>query len=209
MRAAVLEGTGDRGEGGLGALVEELVSRVETLQADVVDLKSVRSAWAAAASKVPAMSRAHPSEGDPVDLAELASWVEGLQVRYATAGDWLRPCWWRHGFVVEELAALRLAWLAVYGSSEPVDATAGVRWHDEAERCRERIRRTINAGPGCTAVSHKADELVTEDSKWIEELTVLRATSAGDPKTQTIGIPKSARGGGLLFDDQAPASSRL
>ena len=103
--------------------------------------------------------RTHPTEGEPVDLAMLAEWVESLQVRYAAAGDWLRPCWWRHGFVVEELAALRMAWLGVYDTSEPVDATAGVRWHEEAEKCRERIRRTISAGPGCTAVSHKPDRI--------------------------------------------------
>jgi hypothetical protein len=26
--------------------------------------------------------------------------TEWLQVRYASAGVWLPPCWWRHGFVV-------------------------------------------------------------------------------------------------------------
>ena len=140
------------------ALVEDLVARVEALHAEVADLKSERSASATAATQVRAVRRTLPTEGEPVDLAVLAEWVESLVVRYAAAGDWLRPCWWRHGFVVEELAALRVAWLAVYDASEPVDPTAGVRWHDEAERCRERIRRTISVGPGCSAVSHKPDE---------------------------------------------------
>ena len=108
-----------------------------------------------------------------MDLADLAKWVESLQVRYAAAGDWLRPCWWRHGFVVEELAALRMAWLGVYDTSGPRRPTAGVRWHEEAEKCRERIRRTISAGPGCTAVSHKPDEAGTEDPRWTEECAVL------------------------------------
>ena len=117
--------------------------------------------------------RTHPAEGETEEIADLAEWVDGLQRRYAAAGDWLRPCWWRHGFVVEELAALRQAWVAIYDSDEPVDPSAAIRWHDEAERCRERIRRTISAGPGCTAVAHKADQPVTHDPRWIEERSVL------------------------------------
>jgi hypothetical protein len=175
----VSEGVGGRREGGLGALVEELVAKVEELHAEVVDLKSARSSSAIAGSQF--LSRTLPSQGEPVDLGVLAEWVEGLAVRYAAAGDWLRPCWWRHGFVVEELAALRVAWLAVYDASEPVDPTAGVRWHDEAERCRERIRRAISAGPGCSAVSHRPDEPATEDPKWSEELALVRHQCAGNP----------------------------
>jgi len=169
----VSEGVGDRGAGSLAALVEDLVGRVEALHADVIRLKSDRSASANAGGQVPFIRRALPTGGDPVDLSVLAEWVESLQVRYAAAGDWLRPCWWRHGFVVEELAALRVAWLAVYDASEPVDAMAGIRWHDEAERCRERIRRTISVGPGCSAVSHKPDEPVTDDTRWSEEHAAL------------------------------------
>jgi hypothetical protein len=161
--------------------VEDLVAQVEALHADVASLKSNRSASAAAGRQVPATRRTLPTGGDPVELAVLAEWVESLQVRYAAAGDWLRPCWWRHGFVVEELAALRVAWLAVYDASEPVDPTAGVRWHDEAEKCRERIRRTIGVGPGCSTVSHKPDEPVTEDSRWGEELAALPNRSIQSP----------------------------
>ena len=163
------EDVGDRTPGRLGVLVEDLVARVEALHADVANLKSQQPASATAAAQVGAVRRTLPTEREPVDLVALAEWVESLEVRYAAAGDWLRPCWWRHGFVVEELAALRVAWLAVYDASEPVDAMAGVRWHDEAERCRERIRRTISVGPGCSAVSHKPDEPVTDDTCWSEE----------------------------------------
>ena len=169
----VSEGVGDRRAGGFEAFVEDLVARVEALHAEVAGLKSNRSASTTASTPVPATRRTHPGEGEPVDLADLAGWVQGLQVRYAAAGDWLRPCWWRHGFVVEELAALRVAWLAVYDAQEPVDPMAGVRWHDEAERCRERIRRTISVGPGCSAVSHKPDERITNDTRWSDEHAAL------------------------------------
>jgi hypothetical protein len=172
----VCEGGGDGTQGGLAALVEDLVGRVEALHADVAGLKSQRSASATVATRIPAVRRTLPTEGEPVDLSVLAEWVESLVVRYAASGDWVRPCWWRHGFVVEELAALRVAWLAVYDASGPVDPTAGVGWHDDAERCRERIRRTISAGPGCSSVSHKPDEPVTGDSGWSEEQDALRGS---------------------------------
>jgi len=169
----VSEDVGDRRSGNLAALVEDLVGRVEALHADVIRLKSDRSASANAGGQIPSIRRTLPTGGDPVDLSVLEKWVESLMVRYAAAGNWLRPCWWRHGFVVEELAALRVAWLAVYDASEPVDAMAGMRWNDEAERCRERIRRTINVGPGCSVVSHKPDEPVIDDTRWSEEHAAL------------------------------------
>ena len=108
-----------------------------------------------------------------VELRELVGWVEWLQVRYASAGDWLRPCWWRHGFVVEELSALRTAWLGVYEAGEATEATAALDWHEAAERCRERVRQVISTGPGCTAVAHRADQPITDDPLWIEERGVL------------------------------------
>ena len=92
-----------------------------------------------------------------------------MQGRYAAPGDWLRPCWWRHGFVVEELSALRSSWLGVYSTDEPPAHTAALTWHEQSEKCRDRIRRTISTGPGCTAVSHKPDQSVTDDPRWADE----------------------------------------
>ena len=163
------EGIGGGTLGGLPAVVENLVAAVEALRADVNTLKSLQSAGATSKERDPAQRPALPTEGEPVDLAELAKWVESLEVRYAAAGDWLRPC------------ALRVAWLAVYDAREFVDARAGLTWHEHAERCRERIRRTISGG-GCTYVSHKPDELLTDDTRWSEEkaeLTGEHASEAG------------------------------
>jgi uncharacterized small protein (DUF1192 family) len=171
---AAVESLGEDASGELLALVEELVDKVEMLHADVARLKSDRSASTSADVEGPGRRRTLLTENEPVDLAVLAEWVDSLMARYAATGDWLRPCWWRHGFVVEELAALRAAWLGVFDSSESVDPTAGTRWHDEAERCRERIRRTISVGPGCSALSHKPEEPATEDAIWAEEMAALR-----------------------------------
>jgi hypothetical protein len=112
--------------------------------------------------------------GEGIDLERLTIWVDWMQERYASAGDWLRPCWWRHGFVVEELSALRTSWSGVYYSAdESPTPTAALNWHEQAERCRERIRRTISTGPGCTAVSHKSDQSVTNDPRWADERSAL------------------------------------
>ena len=51
-----------------GALVEDLVGRVEALHADVANLKSERSASADAGRQVPATRRTLPTGGEPVDL---------------------------------------------------------------------------------------------------------------------------------------------
>ena len=169
----VPEAKGDRKPGDLWALVTDLVSRVSELQAEVVDLRSGRSPVATATDRVPATRRTLPTDGEPVDLAVLAVWVNSLQIRYAAEADWLKPCWWRHGFVVEELAALREAWLAVYDASEPTDRATGLKWHEDAEKCRERIRKAISIGSGCSAVSHMPDDPVTTDPRWTEEFAAL------------------------------------
>ena len=114
--------------------VENLVARVEALHADVVSLKFQQPASATATTQVGAVRRTLPTEGEPVDLAVLAEWVESFMVRYAAAGDWLKPCWWRHGFVVEELAALRVAWLAVYDAQ----ASPSIRPRDSGGTTRPR-----------------------------------------------------------------------
>lgn len=153
------------------SLVERLLGEVENLWAEVDGLKAGRSMPGTAGLEQSLAGRTLPGERDPVEIADLGDWVDCLVTRYASAGDWIRPCWWRHGYVVEELAALRVAWLAMFDAEQPTDSTAGVRWHEEAERCRERIRRTISTGPGCTTVSHRPDQPITDDPRWAEERT--------------------------------------
>lgn len=160
---------GDDAPGDLRALVERLLSEIENLWAVVDRLKAGRSTPGTAGLEQSLAGHTLPGEHDHVEMAALCDWVDGLVTRYASVGDWIRPCWWRHGYVVEELAALRVAWLAVFDAEQPMDPTAGVRWHEEAERCRERIRRTISAGPGCTTVTHRPDQPVTDDPRWAEE----------------------------------------
>ncbi len=174
------DATGGRAPGDLRTLVEDLVGRVAELQSEVVALKSAQHLLATPANGVPTARRTLPTDSEPDDLVVLAEWVNSLQVRYATESDWLKPCWWRLGFVVEELAALREAWLAVYDASEPIDRATGLKWHEDAEKCRERIRKTISIGSGCSAVSHMPDDPVTHDPRWTEEFAVLRSEWSGE-----------------------------
>jgi hypothetical protein len=143
------------------ALVRRLEQRVGELSGDRQPPDQVTSPVCIETASAPT------AEG--IDLEQLARWVDRVQERYAATGDWLRPCWWRHGFVVEELSALRTSWLGVYSADEPPAPSAALKWHEQAEKCRDRIRRTISTGPGCTTVSHRPDQSVTDDSRWADE----------------------------------------
>jgi hypothetical protein len=148
--------------------IDGLDARVSSLERRFDELSGDRRSPNDAGPPVVVWQNLSPAN-ETEELEKLAEWADWLQKRYATAGDWLQPCWWRHGFVVEELAALRTAWLGVYESDEATPSTAALDWHEAAEKCRERIRRAIGTGPGCTAVNHKPDESVTEDPGWAEE----------------------------------------
>jgi len=185
----VPDAAGDRSPDDLRALIRDLFDKVAELQAEVLELKSERPATVTETEQVPVKRRTSPTDGEPVDLVVLAEWVNSLQVRYATESDWLKPCWWRHGFVVEELAALREAWLAVFDASEPVDQAAGLKWHEDAEKCRERIRKTTSIGSGCSAVSHIPDDPVTDDRRWIEEIAALGRQQPAECASSLVLVP--------------------
>ena len=153
-----------------------LVNRIEGLEALVAelrrDLKRDRRREARTGQhELNRRQRQWPSpEEQLAELGSLAKWVDELQMQYAAAGDWLVPCWWQHGFAVNELIALRKAWLGVNPSDEP---NAALDWHEAAEKCRVRIHKSIGDGPGCTPVEHYSERPVTEDPRWIEERELL------------------------------------
>jgi hypothetical protein len=169
------------------ALVRRLEQRVGELSGDRQPSDKVTSPACIPMTSVPT--------GEGIDLESLATWVDWMQERYAATGDWLRPCWWRHGLVVEELSALRSSWLGVYSADEPPAHAAELTWHEQAEKCRDRIRRTISTGPGCTAVSHKPDQSVTDDPRWAIERAAMfgEAPEFSDPTTNGHLTPTLAR----------------
>ena len=104
----------------------------------------------------------------------LADWVDFYQEYYDVGTMWLKTCWWRHTMVVQELAALHGAWMAVYQSNEPVHGAAALDWHEAAVRCRSRIKEAMSNGPGCSLSTHRPDDPISREGLWIEEGRVLR-----------------------------------
>ena len=185
----------DNTRGNLRTVVERLTLEVNVLKAGLDELKAEREVTAPTTKVVASKTRTVPTDGDPVDLGVLAEWVDGLLIRYGAEGDWLKPCWWRHGLVVEELAALRVAWLAVYDGTSVSDASEGVKWHELAEKCRQRIRKTISVGTGCSAGLHRAEDPITNDSRWGKELTALwTGPSRSSPSEMPPSLPTCSTG---------------
>jgi hypothetical protein len=159
---------------GLGSLID----RVEGLEALVAEVrrelkKKSDTGTLKTDHNATDVDRQWPSlKEQQAGLGSLAKWVDELQMQYAAAGDWLVPCWWRHGFAVNELIALRKAWLGLKTSDEP---NAALDWHEAAEKCRVRIHKTIGDGPGCTPVEHYPERPRTKDHRWVEERELLVA----------------------------------
>ena len=158
--------------------VQDLHERVEDLDSAVRGLSQIASA----------QGRSHGGSNGPAsgggqrfsplvqreELGELADWVDFHQQYYDLDRMWLYSCWWRHPMVVQELAALRGAWMAVYQSDEPVHGAAALQWHEAAVRCRSRIREAITNGAGCLHNSHRPQRLMSDSAFWVEEGQALR-----------------------------------
>ena len=82
-------------------------------------------------------------------LANLASWVGGIYLRYSDARG-LPECWLWHPDVVEELLWLHAAWLEAHQPDVPVNAVGD--WHD---RQRPGVVKRIREFAGfCSLESH-------------------------------------------------------
>lgn len=66
--------------------------------------------------------------------ADLVEWVNWLTARYEL-GPVIPECWPRHGALVEEFAALYVAWIDTLDQG----GTTGAVWHDQLGRTLERI----------------------------------------------------------------------
>ena len=87
------------------------------------------------------------------EWAALAGWVDWLADRY-NLGEQIPSCWYRHGAILEELSALRAAWLGCYESPN-ARASDGVAWHDMLDRVIVRIREWDRCG--CAHGTHRDD----------------------------------------------------
>jgi hypothetical protein len=155
-----------------------LHQRVEDLDSVVAGLSRIVSAEARTHGGSSGPASAGGQRFSPVvqreELGELADWVDFYQEYYDLDRMWLYSCWWRHPMVVQELAALRGAWMAIYQSDEPVHGAAALQWHEAAVRCRSRIREAITNGAGCLHNSHRPQWLMSDSAFWVEEGQALR-----------------------------------
>jgi hypothetical protein len=122
--ATVMEVLGD---------AEDLMSRLESAEAHAGGSAGSPAATAAGAGNGPS---AWAVTADEAAWDALVDWVDGLLVTYELV-DGLPACWPAHGGVVEELAALRAAWVlaataagAAAGAGTGDDAMSS--WHDRA-----------------------------------------------------------------------------
>lgn len=85
-------------------------------------------------------------------LQILAAWTGWLTDRYRLDQRTIPPCWPQHGEVIEELAALHLAWQAAYARLAAGDAP--LLWHEHFNLARGRLAETV-ARSGCRAGEHR------------------------------------------------------
>jgi hypothetical protein len=85
---------------------------------------------------------------------ELVDWVDWVFDRYALDHRTIPPCWSQHGALLEELSALRTAWVTVYSADSVGDAP--LRWHSEFAAARQRLTDWV-ARTGCRPGEHRGD----------------------------------------------------
>lgn len=72
----------------------------------------------------------------------LREWVDWVNARYfSSSWESIRPCWFRHPAVVEELTALWAAWEAAYRASDEGDgfSDAALWWHEKLHTVVHRL----------------------------------------------------------------------
>lgn len=85
-------------------------------------------------------------------LRLLTAWVTWLTDRYRLDHRTIPPCWSQHGDLIEELAALHLAWQAAY--SRLAHGDAPLLWHEHFAIARARLAEAV-ARTGCRPAEHR------------------------------------------------------
>ncbi|MGQ0631520.1 MAG: hypothetical protein ACT4P1_10790 [Sporichthyaceae bacterium] len=87
-------------------------------------------------------------------LEELEDWVNWTVHRYALDRRVVPPCWDQHGALIEELSALRTAWLAGFGLIGRPEAP--LEWHGHFAAARLRLAEWASR-TGCRPGEHRPD----------------------------------------------------
>jgi hypothetical protein len=90
----------------------------------------------------------------------LVEWTDWLRDRYQLH-ERLPACWYAHGPLIEEISALRSAWVATFLDPQ-ARLDEPVHWHEQLERTLERIRTWDRTG--CSDGTHRPDQLLHDDT---------------------------------------------
>ncbi|MCW2666521.1 MAG: hypothetical protein JWN57_1483 [Frankiales bacterium] len=101
----------------------------------------------------------HPAQAGE-QWALLIDWTSWLRERYQLH-EHIPACWFAHGALVEELSALRSAWVGAY--LDPHAALGDpANWHDLLDRTRYRLRAWDRNG--CSDGTHRPDLTLPDDT---------------------------------------------
>jgi hypothetical protein len=87
-------------------------------------------------------------------LDELQDWVAWIIDRYALDRRVIPECWDSHGALVEELSALRTAWVASFCVTARPEAP--LEWHQSFDAARHRLGDWASR-TGCRPGEHRPD----------------------------------------------------
>jgi hypothetical protein len=85
-------------------------------------------------------------------LDELADWVHWAIDRYTLDHRTVPPCWDNHGALIEELSALRTAWIGAFCITARPDAP--LAWHHQFQVARQRLSDWASR-TGCRPGEHR------------------------------------------------------
>ena len=87
------------------------------------------------------------------ELDLLADWVQWVTWRYRLDPRTVPECWPQHGALIEELSALRTAWVQAYASTAA--GTAPLDWQQSFAHARHRLADWV-AREGCRPGEHRS-----------------------------------------------------
>jgi hypothetical protein len=87
-------------------------------------------------------------------LDELQDWVAWIIDRYALDRRVIPECWDSHGALVEELSALRTAWVVSFCVTARPEAP--LEWHQSFDAARHRLAEWASR-TGCRPGEHRPD----------------------------------------------------
>ena len=87
-------------------------------------------------------------------LEALNDWTRWLAHCYALDHRTVPPCWAQHGALLEELSALRTAWLTAFAVTSSGDAP--LDWHTNFAATRQRLADWVSR-TGCRSGEHRPD----------------------------------------------------